>query len=239
MRLDDQVLAQVIQALGAVAGPDEGLRRRRAERYHCVANITITPAGVANPVSRQVKLTDVSATGVCIIDQLGMTNGNRFVIPLPRAGGEPIQVMCTVRQSRLTGAGGFRTGAEFTGEGDVEQGFVSGVSGVLAKAPGLEPETRIPARLAVRSGPGAGQLLQAVVRDLRDDVLSLHTTAQLAPGTALIIELNPGHPDRRVVQGVVRGTLAIAQGQFRLTVNYVVPPPPKKSSGFLGWLRGK
>lgn len=237
MRLDDTVFAELIRALDAVAGPDEDLRRRQAERYHCVRDVTISLAGVANPVSRTVKLVNISATGVCIIDQMGMSNGNRFVIALPRPAGEPLKVMCTVRQSRLTGAGGFRTGAEFTGE-DSDQRLVSGVDGVLAKRPGQDEETKLPARLAIRSGPSAGQVIQATARNVKTETLELHTTVQLSPGTGLIIELHPGRHDRKVLHAIVQDLLALESGHFRVTAAYTVPQPPRKQhTGLFGWFR--
>ena len=115
MHLDDLVFGEVVTALGAVAGPDEDPRRRKAERLGCRVGVMIRPEGVAMPVIRRVELVNISATGVCIIDRMAQSAGERFIIALPRPGQMPVEVICTVRQSRLTGTGGFRVGAEFTG----------------------------------------------------------------------------------------------------------------------------
>jgi hypothetical protein len=81
-------------------------------------------------------------------------------------------------------------------------------------------------------------VFEAVVRDMRDGVLVLHTPAQVAPGTAVIMELNPGKPDRHVLQGVVQDVLTISGDQIRLQVRCeALPPAQKKPSGLFGWLR--
>lgn len=235
MRLDDAVLGDVIQALGAVAGPDENPRRRRAERYHCIADVLIIPVGVTRPVSRRVKLANISATGLCMIDEMNMSIGNRFVVSLPRASGVEFNVMCTVRQTRLTGAGGFRTGAEFTGVAEMEDRMVSGVDGVVAKLPTEAAGTRIPARLAIKSGV-PGEFVHAMVREARGDSVVLDTAAQVAPGTPLIVEVNPGKPDRYVLQCIVQNLLSIGEDRHRLWLK-CTSRESAKPSGWFGWLR--
>lgn len=235
MRLDDAVLGDVIQALGAVAGSDENPRRRRAERYHCVADAMIIPVGVTRPVSRRVKLANISATGLCMIDQMNMSIGNRFIVSLPCARGVGLNVMCTVRQTRLTGAGGFRTGAEFTGEAEMEERMVSGVDGVVAKLPTTQAETRIAARIAIQADV-PGEFIHATVREAKGENVVVDTVAQVAPGTTLIVEISPGHPDHYVLQCSVQNLLSIGDDQYRLWLKCigreVVKPP-----GLFGWLR--
>ena len=235
MRLEEAVFGHVIQALGAVAGPDENPRRRRAERYHCLADVTITPVGVAHPVSRRVKLANISATGLCIIDQMNMSIGNRFVVSLPCAGGVGLNVMCTVRQTRLTGAGGFRMGAEFTGEAEMEERMVSGVDGVVAKLPAMTAETRIPARFAIASDV-PGEFIQAMVREAKGDRVVLDTMAQVAPGTAVILEISRGQPEHHAMEYSVENMLSIGDDQYRLWLKRTGREPPKRS-GLFGWLR--
>lgn len=240
MRLDERTFAEVILALGAIIGPDEDLRRRRAKRYHSTADVIVAAAGVVNPVPRRVKLANISATGVCIIDWMNLSSGDRLVVSLPRPRGAMLRVMCTVRQSRLTGTGSFRAGAEFTGEAELEDRLVSGVSGVLAKAPNLgEEEARIPARCAVQWGSAPGQVFDAVVREMRNETMVLYTPAQITPGTALIVELHPGRPERRVLQGVVQDVLTTGSDQFRLLVRRGAIPLLKRPLGLFRWLRGR
>lgn len=116
MRLPDEIFEEACMTLGVGPPETDELYRRRCHRFPAEAEVTVYPAGILQMRPRTVTLVNVSAAGVCLVDDVTSHNGQQFVIELPRVGGNTFSILCTVRQSRLTAHGQYRVGAEFTSE---------------------------------------------------------------------------------------------------------------------------
>ncbi len=194
MRLHDTIFGEVATGLGAVP-ENEGLPRRRgAPRFHVDREVTIKPHGSANAVARPVTLLNISASGVGIMDRLPVSAGYQFIISLPRPAGGTIDIVCTVRQSRLTNTGAFRVGAEFTSEMERDARFVRGVEGVVdsgksPQAPAGDTDLHQPARIRMLAGSEAANSIPAQLQSFAGGVLVLLTTKSVVAGEQFILEV--------------------------------------------------
>ena len=134
MRLPDEVFEEACMTLGVGPPETDELYRRRCDRFPVEAEVTVYPAGILQVRPRTVTLVNISAAGVCIVDNVTSHNGQQLVMELPRVGGNTFSILCTVRQSRLSAHGQYRVGAEFTSEYKASSRLplVSGASGVMS-----------------------------------------------------------------------------------------------------------
>ena len=244
MRLDDAIFEEVVMALGASETQEGELRRRRGSRYFVDTLLTIQPLGAARPVCRQARLLDVSAYGLCLIDTLATSSGDRFVASLPRLGGANIEVICTVRQSRLSMSGGFRIGAEFTSEEESGTRLVSGVNGITSSGNAPAPMADAPRELRIAAQihdlvNQSGQVgFPAEVRQASGKEIVLLTQKALAVGDKFVLEFIQGKRRTQRWLCLVMHVAVREQGKYRVRSKILSPEKsPDSGGGMGGWFR--
>lgn len=195
MRLNQTIFDEVIAGLGAVPENEGEPRRRQAPRYHVDREIMIKPFGVVHSVARYVNLINISATGVCVIDNVPASAGSQFVIYIPRPSGGTIDVLCIIRQSRLTNTGVFRVGAEFASEMDRNSRIVRGANGIVTahtgpKVPDSDSDLHRPARIRLPSGQISAQSVAAEIQSYSNGVFGIATSSPVTAGERFVLECN-------------------------------------------------
>src|SRR5690242_2222747 len=121
MELEKELFNQISSALGAARPPapagsptPEGQpEKRQVGRLAISAEVSLAPFGVVSPVSRRVKLRSISLGGAAVLDGLPHQAGEKLVLHLPKAEGDPIPIVCMVMNTRLLSSGEFRVGVQF------------------------------------------------------------------------------------------------------------------------------
>lgn len=242
MILEESVLSDIIQATGLAEEPDFALGHRRSVRFPVEREITITPVGVANPVARQVMLSNISTTGLCVVDKVMMSAGAQFMAFLPMSRAGDISVLCTVRQGRISADGAFRIGAEFTSQTKKDVVFVRGVDGMLAapaaSASGAAGSAGVLAFPAVVLR-GDGGRVEVAVRTMGAGAFLIESPVTMGVGERFEIDIKfPKRSGRwrctvLQVSAAHLGTYAI----HAKNDGAVVPPPPEHP--MVAWLKRK
>jgi hypothetical protein len=129
MQLLAQDYAEIVAALQAEKD-SKGQERRTAVRMEVQAKISISPVVGGKLGTPFTCLTrDVSFKGLGLFQAKPSPRGSQFVIRLPRHGGEPLALVCTVMYCRELADGLFNVGAAFAGPYD-------GGGGTTAQATG-------------------------------------------------------------------------------------------------------
>jgi len=116
MKIPTQMFAEIVASLDASRAASPEMEQRHASRLdlqHSAAVITYDGGGGR---SAPVCVHDVSPRGICLLHPSAMTPGEQFVIHLPRGGGSPAPMLCTVAYCKPEGdeaGASFRVGAEF------------------------------------------------------------------------------------------------------------------------------
>jgi hypothetical protein len=131
MRLPDTILDDILQclegdtgaaALGATlsagAGAETGgpgAERRGASRTPAGGSVWYSRYGTIHPDTRPVAARDLSASGIgLVLREAVVAPGEKIVVHVPRGGGATLDLLCTVRASRVLRDGRMRVGAEFS-----------------------------------------------------------------------------------------------------------------------------
>jgi hypothetical protein len=116
MKIPTQMFSEIVASLDASRAAPLDREQRRASRLdlqHSAAVITYDGGGGH---SAPVCVHDVSPRGVCLLHATPLTPGEQFVIHLPRQGGDPMPMLCTVAYCKPDDHdpnAAFRVGAEF------------------------------------------------------------------------------------------------------------------------------
>jgi len=172
MRLPEAVYDQVLEGLGLGTGiaarataepqgePPDGECKRRSFRRRIDAAVQFRRHGAMNRAPQTCTLVDLSRDGVCVLMDAVVAPGEKFVLYLPRGGGEAanaLPLLCTARSSRLKTHGKFRTGAEFTDPAEAEAdqtSFGQSADGLTARQAGDAAWMRTAAQSAAQPAPG-------------------------------------------------------------------------------------
>jgi len=110
-----QLQTELVQEFAAYSTrPPIGAERRTAPRFASLAVADlyqIEGGAVQPPVKAAVR--DVSANGIGIYQTECMSEGQQFIISLPRQGAKPLQILCVVVRTYPIAEKLFVTGASF------------------------------------------------------------------------------------------------------------------------------
>ena len=236
MQLEQGLFQNVIAALDARQDDPTNLRNRRCVRYRACREIQLRPYGVTHATPRLVKLVDISAGGICVIDRMNLSSGDRFVICLPKSDGHTEAVLCAVRQSRLTHEGEFRVGAEFSNGMDAHMRLVSSADGVVTAVTG-GGTTGVQVSFPVECGK-SDLTHVADIQEATADGFVLITTHPADVGEPINLDFRHGHQQGSRFHAIVIQTKMLATGQFRLVVRMLPPEQTQaQSTGLRGWFR--
>src|SRR5438876_1104357 len=96
MELSDQTLAGLLAALDSTSDGLVGRRQNSRLRIQGQVMMTLLDS-IGNPAPRSVGIYDVSRSGIAIIDDQPMEEGQQFSILLPRIGQSAVELICTAR----------------------------------------------------------------------------------------------------------------------------------------------
>ena len=114
IELSDATLNNLISALdGAGDGPSGRRGNSRLRVQGTAVMIPLDPS--SGSAARDVGVYDISRSGIAIVHTQQMAPGERFKLHVPRPGGEPVEMICTVRHCRPL-EGQFVIGAQFGGD---------------------------------------------------------------------------------------------------------------------------
>jgi hypothetical protein len=242
MRLPDEVFEEICMNLGVGPPETDELYRRRCHRFPAEAEVTVYPAGIVQMRPRQVTLVNISASGVCLVDDVTSHNGQQLVIELPRIGGNTLTVLCTVRQSRLTAHGQYRVGAEFTNEYKVSTRvpLASGASGMMTTAGQVRPAPGTDnggweAEVAML-GAGPGVAVAATVCERSRTALGLIVYKSIAVGDRFVVRFVP--PGGQPIKCMCTATHVrmLDHGKFRVGARVEGIAVQPQRTGLIGWV---
>lgn len=130
MRLPDQAFARIRQHLNCAetpvderaatgdAAPPADRPGRREPRWRVDVAVPCARYATVTHALRNVRLRDISAVGVCVLSELQLNTGERFILYLPDGDGRHVALVCTTQTCRISSDGMFRIGANFTDPGD-------------------------------------------------------------------------------------------------------------------------
>lgn len=235
MRLETDLLREVITTLDARQDDPANLGKRQTVRYRVSQKIQIRPYGVTHATPRMVQLTDISVGGICVMDQMNLSAGDRFVAHLPRSNGQYEAVLCTVRQSRLSLEGGFRVGAEFSHGFDANMRLISGAEGMVAAVTGGGSNA---IKVSFPAEGSNGTFHAAGIQKASTESFVLITTHSADPGDPIYLHFGQEEQPGRQLHCIVMETKLLESGQFRL-VTQLAPQAHTQAqpAGILGWIR--
>jgi hypothetical protein len=115
MELTAQQFAEMVNHLkgpSRFGGPQD---QRRAPRVERQARLTITPVdGVQPPTPVDVEIKNISSRGLGFVHTRKLKLHSQFLVKLPRQGGDPVEILCTVVHCNPAGQKCYAVGAEFT-----------------------------------------------------------------------------------------------------------------------------
>ena len=243
MRLPDEVFEEACMTLGVGPPETDELYRRRCDRFPVEAEVTVYPAGILQVRPRTVTLVNISAAGVCVVDDVTSHNGQQFVLELPRIGGNTFSILCTVRQSRLTSHGQYRVGAEFTSEykASTRLPLVSGTSGMMS--PGSAPAGVRPgsidggwdAEVSMVGGP-TGASIAGTVCERSRVALGLIVYKSMAVGDRFVVRFVPpgGQPVKCMC--MASHVRMLDHGKFRVGARIEGIAVQPQRTGLVGWV---
>ncbi len=243
MRLPDEIFEEACMTLGVGPPETDELYRRRCHRFPAQAEVTVYPAGILQVRPRTVTLVNLSAAGVCLVDDVTSHNGQQLVIELPRVGGNTFAILCTVRQSRLTTHGQYRVGVEFTSEYKASSRLplVSGASGMMSSgathgAVGTGSEDGgWDAEVSMVGGP-AGASIAGTVCERSRVALGLIVYKSMSVGDRFVVRFVP--PGGQPVKCMCTATHVrmLDQGKFRVGARIEGIAVQPQRTGLVGWV---
>ena len=157
MELEQEVFNQILGALGTGSQRGENRQpaadtqqdKRKATRIAVQADVTLAPHGVLSAKPRRVSLRSLSRSGAAVLDEITRQAGDKVVLYLPKAKGNPdqnakgkpsaasIPIVCMVMNTRLLSSGHFRIGVQFLSRGE-ETGpaMLRGANGLVTRPHG-------------------------------------------------------------------------------------------------------
>jgi hypothetical protein len=115
MELTARQFAEMVNHLkgpSRFGGTSDQRRAPRVERHARIAIVPVADGQPRTPVSVDVK--NVSSRGMGFVHNRKLKAGSQFLVKLPRQGGEPVEMLCTVVHCDPAGKGAYAVGAEFT-----------------------------------------------------------------------------------------------------------------------------
>jgi hypothetical protein len=260
MRLSDDLFTAICQGLrlpSPIAQAAGEPRLRKLSRVKANVAVALEPFGRVGATRRRVIVKDLSPRGIAVIDDRTWAAGERLIIHLPRLGGGWMSMVCTVRNSRMSG-GGFRIGAEFTEESEIPgESIMRAADGVLQCPTAADfsaaqthtgrrasrktvPSTSAAAQLHTYSDGDTGPVIEAEVIDLSDSGVGLICGTRLGEGQSVLIRLCPpgGKTLMRMCQIV--SCRPVDATRFRVGARFIAMPrqPRSVTQVLMGWFRG-